>query len=333
MRSARAKPPSHGGASTRPLWLPWLSRIRVHGILQPLVVRPLPDGAVAAADGAAYEIVAGERRWRAAFAAGLRTVPVVVRELSDDAALQTALVENLQRAELTPVEEARGYRLLAERFGLSHEEIGRRVSKSRPHVANLLRLLSLPSSVLEAIDGGLLTFAHGRLLLRSDNPARDARRAIQAKMTVAALERHLAKQRADEGAGRGARAGRQDAGPLAREAQGWIEDTAAALAFALEEKTGAPVALKLRPPLQGRLSIKLRDAGDLYRVAAALLSAEIPPPPPAPALERLLARCWREGVDPVAVFTEEGGVREDEGGREGARGKEKAREAPEPPET
>jgi ParB family chromosome partitioning protein len=130
--------------------------IRNQGIIQPLVVRPKDDG---------FELIAGERRWRAAMKAGLRRVPVVVREASDREALQLALVENLQREDLNPIEEANGYRRLQEEFQWSQEEVAERVAKSRPAIANSLRLLSLPAEVQQEITAGNLPAGQARALL------------------------------------------------------------------------------------------------------------------------------------------------------------------------
>ena len=130
--------------------------IRNQGIIQPLVVRPKDDG---------FELIAGERRWRAAMKAGLRRVPVVVREASDREALQLALVENLQREDLNPIEEANGYRRLQEEFQWSQEEVAERVAKSRPAIANSLRLLSLPAEVQQEVTAGNLPAGQARALL------------------------------------------------------------------------------------------------------------------------------------------------------------------------
>lgn len=129
--------------------------IREKGLLQPLVVRP---------KGEAYELVAGERRLRAAQLAGLQEVPALVRDLTDQEALELALVENLQREDLTPVEEARGYQALVA-MGLTQEEVARRVGKARSTVANALRLLQLPEEVLEALEDGRISAGHARALL------------------------------------------------------------------------------------------------------------------------------------------------------------------------
>jgi ParB family chromosome partitioning protein len=130
--------------------------IRNQGIIQPLVVRP---------KGADYELIAGERRWRAAMKAGLNNVPVVVRDASDHEALQLALVENLQREDLNPIEEANGYRRLQEEFHWSQEEMAERVGKSRPAIANSIRLLGLPAVVQHEVAAGNLPAGQGRALL------------------------------------------------------------------------------------------------------------------------------------------------------------------------
>lgn len=131
--------------------------IRQHGVIQPLTVRLLDSGY--------YQIIAGERRWRAARLAGLREVPVVVIEADDKKAMELALIENLQRSDLTPIEEARGYQQLIGEYGLTQEQVADRVSKSRPAVANAMRLLSLPDELLSLVEEGKLTAGHARALL------------------------------------------------------------------------------------------------------------------------------------------------------------------------
>ena len=131
--------------------------LATHGILQPLTVRELESGY--------YQIIAGERRWRAARMAGLTEVPVVVIEADDQKAMELALIENLQRQDLNPVEEALGYQSLMEDFGLTQESAAQRVGKSRPAVANALRLLNLPESILEKVRSGALSAGHARAIL------------------------------------------------------------------------------------------------------------------------------------------------------------------------
>lgn len=131
--------------------------IRSQGILQPLLVRPVKDGK--------FEIIGGERRWRAAQIVGLTNVPVIIRELDDKRALEVALVENIQRTDLTPIDEAAGYLRLVNEFNYTHEDMARVTGKSRSHITNLLRLLSLPKKLKDCVSNGLLTMGHARALL------------------------------------------------------------------------------------------------------------------------------------------------------------------------
>ena len=139
--------------------------IKQHGILQPLLVRPYGSG---------YQIVAGERRWRAARMLGLSEVPVQIKELSDLEAMQIALIENLQRENLNPVEEAKGYSELVESFGMTQEDVAKTVGRSRSSVANAMRLLALPNEVLEMLENGELTVGHGKALLAFDDEEKNA---------------------------------------------------------------------------------------------------------------------------------------------------------------
>lgn len=157
--------------------------IRVRGVLQPVLVRPLPDGR--------YELIAGERRWRAARIAELETIPALVRRRDDAASLEIALIENMAREDLNPVEQARACTALVEELGLTREEVGLRVGRSRVSVSNLIRLLDLPDEALELIERGALTEGHGRaLLLAQDQTQRRslARSAAQAEWSVRELE-------------------------------------------------------------------------------------------------------------------------------------------------
>lgn len=131
--------------------------IAKHGVLQPLLVRPIMGGG--------YQIVAGERRWRAARMAGITEVPAVIRELSDSEVMELALIENLQREDLSPLEEAQGYQMLIETYGLTQDEVSKTVGKSRPTITNALRLLNLPDEVLELIKEGKLSAGHARTIL------------------------------------------------------------------------------------------------------------------------------------------------------------------------
>jgi ParB family chromosome partitioning protein len=157
--------------------------IREKGVIQPLIVRE------SHVKSGYYEIVAGERRWRAAQMAQLHDLPVLVREVSDSELLELAIIENIQRADLNAIEEAMGYRQLMDRFGHTQERLAEALSKSRSHIANLLRLLTLPDIVQTWLREGRLTAGHARALVATDNPAELARRVIDQGLSVRETER------------------------------------------------------------------------------------------------------------------------------------------------
>lgn len=159
-----------------------VASIRAQGIIQPLVVRP------SAGKPAAYEIIAGERRWRAAQQAGLAEVPAVVRNISDRDALAIALVENLQREDLSPIEEAEAYRRLIEEYTLTQEAVAEVIGKSRAQITNTLRLLRLPPEVREMLASGLLSAGHGRALVGALDPEELAHRIVRQGLTVRQAE-------------------------------------------------------------------------------------------------------------------------------------------------
>jgi ParB family chromosome partitioning protein len=156
--------------------------IREKGIIQPIVVRAIPGVADA------YEIIAGERRWRAAQLAGLSDVPVVIHEADDKEALELAIIENVQRADLNAIEEAKGYERLGAEFGYSQSDIAKIIGKSRPHVANTLRLLNLPESAQILVQDGKITAGHARALLAVDNPEAIAKKIVEEGLTVRDVE-------------------------------------------------------------------------------------------------------------------------------------------------
>ena len=167
--------------------------IREHGVLSPLTVRSIDDGY--------YQIIAGERRWRAARAAGLTEVPVRVVVADDRKTLELSLVENLQREDLGPIEEARGYKALMDEFGLTQEDVALRVSKSRPAIANALRLLSLPDGIMELVGNGSLTAGSARAILslkNSEMMLSAAQTAIECEMSVREVEEHVKKLSRDK---------------------------------------------------------------------------------------------------------------------------------------
>ena len=180
--------------------------IKANGVIQPIVVRPLPAGGAAGA--AKYEIVAGERRWQAAKLAGLTDIPTIVRELSDRQAVAVALIENIQREDLTPAEEARALQRLIVEFQLTHEAIGQAVGRSRAAVSNLIRLLDLPENVVALIDSKQLAMGHARALLGLETAAEqvEARARGRRAMLIGSRDRgprpadaHWAGQGSGEG--------------------------------------------------------------------------------------------------------------------------------------
>lgn len=163
--------------------------IREHGVLQPLLVRPLPGGS--------YQLVAGERRWRASRMAGLQEVPVVIREMDEEQAMEIALIENLQREDLNAIEEATGYKQLMERYGMTQEQVAKRVGKSRPAIANALRLLNLPQKVMDMVGEGEVSPGHARALLAFDDQDRIveiAQKVKTGKYSVRDIERMAKNQ-------------------------------------------------------------------------------------------------------------------------------------------
>ncbi len=157
--------------------------IREKGVIQPLILRKSGGGS----DD--YEIVAGERRWRAAQIAQLHEVPALIRDYTDTEVLEIAIIENVQRSDLNPVEEATGYRQLMDRFGHTQEKLAEALGKSRSHIANLLRLLNLPDEVLDYLRSGKLTSGHARALITAENPAELARKVISKGLSVRETER------------------------------------------------------------------------------------------------------------------------------------------------
>jgi ParB family transcriptional regulator, chromosome partitioning protein len=235
------------------------------GVLQPVLVRPRPGGT--------YELVAGERRWRAAQIAGLGEIPALVRPRDDAAALELALIENMAREDLNPIEAARACAALVEELGLTREEVGRRVGRSRVAVSNLLRLLDLPDEVVEQIEQGRLSEGHGRaLLLAEDHAARRllARDAVREGWSMRTLE---ARARAANEAARA-----KGKGPAGKAKEGSHPDqraAAAAIAATLEAALAAEV--RVRPAGGGyRAELAFADVEEAERLARRLRSAAAP---------------------------------------------------------
>ena len=221
------------------------------GVLQPVLVRAKPGGT--------YELVAGERRWRAAQIAGLEKIPALVRPRGDAEALELALIENMAREDLNPVEEARACAALVEELGLTREEVGRRVGRGRVAVSNLMRLLDLPDEVLEQLEQGSLSEGHGRaLLLAEDHGARRslARTAVAEGWSVRTVEARARAVNAGGAADNGGVVGRQRAGRASHPDQ---EAAAQEIAEELGAALGADV--RVRPTRSGGYRAELEFAG------------------------------------------------------------------------
>ena len=245
IRPSRSQPRKHFGADG----IDALAQsIRAKGVIQPLVLRRLPAG-----EG--YELIAGERRWRAAQKAGLTEVPAIIRKTEEDEVLEVALIENLHREDLNPVDEARAFKLLLDTSGRSQEEIAERLGKSRVAVANSLRLLSLPDEALDALRTGALTAGHGRAILAAPPERRAAftRELLAREVTVREAEA-LAKRPARKAKA----AARRD-------------PDLAALESRLSKILGAKVTLKPgRKKGAGLLSIRYENLDDLDRILSLL---------------------------------------------------------------
>ena len=233
--------------------------IRENGLLQPVVVRP-----AAAGDGG-WEIVAGERRWRAVSKLGWTRIPAAVRHVDDATMIVLALIENLEREDLTPLDEALAYRRLMQDFGLTQADVAARVGRDRSTVANTVRLLALPDAVLELLAAGKITAGHARALLGLDSPGlviELARQAAATGLSVREVERRVRSRRRAR-RGEKAQPKTRDPGPYGRKVE-------QALARAL----GTAVRVRLEGGERGRLEIPFRDAEDFQRIAELIVGVE-----------------------------------------------------------
>ena len=226
--------------------------IREVGVLQPVVVRPADDG---------YELVMGERRWRATQAAGLTTIPAIIRRTDDGDLLRDALLENLHRAQLNPLEEAAAYQQLLDDFGCTHEELAGRIHRSRPQISNTLRLLKLPPLVQRRVAAGVLSAGHARALLSLPDAAaieRIAQRIVAEGLSVRAVEEIVALGGDEEKPSR-------HSAPRAGDRNEALDDLAARLSDRFE--TRVKVALGKS---KGRLTVEFASVQDLNRILGAL---------------------------------------------------------------
>ena len=233
--------------------------IREKGLVQPLVVRPGPGGD----DGAPYQIVAGERRWRAAQRAGLHELPAVVRHLNEAESIEIALVENLQRRDLNPLEEAGAYRRLIREFDHRQEDVATALGKSRSHVANTVRLLDLPEKVKALVGDGTLSAGHGRALLAAADPAALADMVVRLGLTVRQTEALV--RRAGE--------------PRAPKAPRTGDPNVKALESDLRRALGLKVTIDPGARGGGRMTIAYKEPEQLDALIGRLLEVPLPRPP------------------------------------------------------
>jgi ParB family transcriptional regulator, chromosome partitioning protein len=234
--------------------------IREVGFLQPIVVRPT--------DREKYELVMGERRWRAAQALGRESIPAIVRETRDDAMLRDALLENVHRADLNPLEEAAAYQQLLEEFGATHDELARRIGRSRPQISNTIRLLNLPPQVQRRVAAGVLSAGHARALLALDDPEvqdRLALRIVAEGLSVRATEEMVALAVAGDASGKTAQ--RRRAQPHAP----GLDD----LADRLSDRFDTRVKVDLGRS-KGRITIEFATVDDLERIVSIIGISEPP---------------------------------------------------------
>ncbi len=231
--------------------------IREHGVIQPLLVRPMPAGT--------YQLIAGERRWRAARMAGLSEVPVVIRELDDMETMEIALIENLQREDLNAIEESLGYKALADQYNMTQEQIAKSVGKSRPVIANALRLLNLPQKVIEMVRRDELSVGHARALLALESKkeiVEMAERIVKQHLTVRDVERLVNAQKLSK------EASEQKVKPLIRDT--FYEE----LELAATQEIGRKVKIKQKKD-KGKLEIEFFSKQDLSDIMEKLTGEKL----------------------------------------------------------
>lgn len=233
--------------------------IAQRGVIQPIIVRPLDNGR--------FQLVAGERRWRAAQKAQLHEIPALVRELTDREVMALALIENLQREDLNPIEEARAYNRLSELEGMTQAEIARMVDKSRSHVANFQRLLALPEGVITLVEKGDLSMGHARALIGCDGAEDIAEAAVSKQMSVREIEKLVRKKQRGDSAPRRARTAREGSAPNA---------DIAAVQNHLEEFLGLPVKIDSNADLaSGTVTIRYSTLDQLDLICQRLTGGAI----------------------------------------------------------
>lgn len=230
--------------------------IKEHGLIQPIVVRPLPNGIT-------YQIIAGERRWRACKLLKMEEVPVIIRETDELEAAQLAIVENVQRADLNPVEEAMAYRALMDKYGMTQDRLAEVMGKSRPYIANLTRLLSLPEEALTALSNGEISVGHAKVLLSiedKDSLIYALNTIISEKLSVRQTEKLAAELSKEE----------VEKETVSRNVKNYYTE----MELSLKERLGRSVKISGKDGEKGKITISFNDKDDLSRIANQLIIME-----------------------------------------------------------
>lgn len=230
--------------------------IKEHGLIQPIVVRPLPNGIT-------YQIIAGERRWRACKLLKMEEVPVIIREIDELEAAQLAIVENVQRADLNPVEEAMAYRALMDKYGMTQDRLAEVMGKSRPYIANLTRLLSLPEEALTALSNGEISVGHAKVLLSiedKDSLIYALNTIISEKLSVRQTEKLAAELSKED----------VEKETVSRNVKNFYTE----MELSLKERLGRSVKISGKDGEKGKITISFNDKDDLSRIANQLIIME-----------------------------------------------------------
>lgn len=230
--------------------------IKEHGLIQPIVVRPLPNGIT-------YQIIAGERRWRACKLLKMEEVPVIIRETDELEAAQLAIVENVQRADLNPVEEAMAYRALMDKYGMTQDRLAEVMGKSRPYIANLTRLLSLPEEALTALSNGEISVGHAKVLLSiedKDSLIYAINTIISEKLSVRQTEKLAAELSKED----------VEKETVSRNVKNYYTE----MELSLKERLGRSVKISGKDGEKGKITISFNDKDDLSRIANQLIIME-----------------------------------------------------------
>lgn len=230
--------------------------IKEHGLIQPIVVRPLPNGIT-------YQIIAGERRWRACKLLKMEEVPVIIRETDELEAAQLAIVENVQRADLNPVEEAMAYRALMDKYGMTQDRLAEVMGKSRPYIANLTRLLSLPEEALTTLSNGEISVGHAKVLLSiedKDSLIYALKTIISEKLSVRQTEKLAAELSKED----------VEKETVSRNVKNYYTE----MELSLKERLGRSVKISGKDGEKGKITISFNDKDDLSRIANQLIIME-----------------------------------------------------------